>query len=116
MTIQADVILAGIAVADIEAAIGWYGNLLGRKHDDRPMKEAAEWRLAKGGSIQLVLDKERAGRSMTTIAVSDIDKLTADLGSRGVSTKAQTTSSGLYRFAQVRDPDGNLLTFAQKQS
>jgi predicted enzyme related to lactoylglutathione lyase len=110
------VILAGIAVADIEAAIGWYSNLLGRTHDERPMKEAAEWRLANGGGIQLVLDQERAGRSLATIAVSDVDELTAELGSRGVPAKAQTTSSGQYRLAQVRDPDGNVLTFAQKRS
>jgi catechol 2,3-dioxygenase-like lactoylglutathione lyase family enzyme len=116
MTIQADVILAGVAVADIEAAIGWYGKLLGRTHDERPMKEAAEWRLATGGSIQLILDKARAGKSMTTIAVSDIDKLVTDLGARGVTTKASAAGSGPYRLAQVQDPDGNLLTFSQKAS
>jgi catechol 2,3-dioxygenase-like lactoylglutathione lyase family enzyme len=53
---------------------------------------------------------------MATIAVSNIDEIVADLGSRGVSAKAQTTGSGAYRLAQVRDPDGNLLTFAQPQS
>jgi catechol 2,3-dioxygenase-like lactoylglutathione lyase family enzyme len=116
MTLKADVILAGVAVADIEAAIGWYGKLLGRTHDERPMQEAAEWRLASGGSIQLILDKERAGKSMTTIAVRDIEQLVTDLDARGVTTKASPPGSGMYRLAQVRDPDGNLLTFAQKQT
>jgi catechol 2,3-dioxygenase-like lactoylglutathione lyase family enzyme len=114
MTIKADGILAGVAVADIEAAIGWYGQLLGRNYDARPMKESAEWRIATGGAIQVILDKDRAGKSMTTIAVADIDKLVADLGSRGVTTKASAKGDGPYRLAQVRDPDGNLLTFSQK--
>jgi uncharacterized protein YndB with AHSA1/START domain/predicted enzyme related to lactoylglutathione lyase len=112
---KTETILAGIAVANIEDAIGWYGRVFGRNFDDRPMKEAAEWRLTQGGSLQLVLDKERAGKSMVTIGVSDIDELAADLQSKGLEAKAGGTPSGKFRLAQIRDPDGNLLTFAQDQ-
>jgi catechol 2,3-dioxygenase-like lactoylglutathione lyase family enzyme len=115
MTIKADLVLSAVAVADIESAIGWYGKLLGRDYDSRPMKEAAEWTLADGGGIQLVWDRQRAGKSMTTIGVPDIEQLVADLGSRGITTQATPRSSSPFRLAQVTDPDGNLLTFAQKQ-
>jgi len=112
---KTEAILAGVATADIEAAIRWYTTLLGRDHDDRPMKEAAEWRLASGGGIQLVEDRDRAGKSMVTIGVADIGKLVSDLASRGVEAKATPPGQGPFRLAQVSDPDGNLLTFAQDQ-
>lgn len=115
MTLKADKVLAAVAVADIEAAIGWYGKLIGRNCDERPMKEAAEWQLASGGSLQLVSDPARAGKSIATIGVSDIDTLVADLNASGIKAEATPPSSSMFRLAQVRDPDGNLLTFSQRQ-
>lgn len=112
MTIEA--ILAGVAVADIEAAIPWYERLLGKKYDERPMKEAASWQLASGGGIQLILDAARAGKSMVTISVADIDGLVADLRGRGVDTRA-SEPGGPFRLAQLLDLEGNLLTFAEDQ-
>jgi catechol 2,3-dioxygenase-like lactoylglutathione lyase family enzyme len=112
---KTEAILAGVATADIEAAIRWYTTLLGRGHDERPMNEAAEWRLANGGGIQLVQSRDRAGKSMVTIGVADIEKLVDDLASRGVETQATARGQGPYRLAQVTDPEGNLLTFSQDQ-
>jgi hypothetical protein len=37
------------------------------------------------------------------------------LASRGVDAKATAPGQGPFRLAQVSDPDGNLLTFAQDQ-
>lgn len=36
-------VLAGIAVADFDAAVSWYERLLGRPADDLPMGGLAEW-------------------------------------------------------------------------
>jgi catechol 2,3-dioxygenase-like lactoylglutathione lyase family enzyme len=115
LTMKIDKTLAAVAVREIDTAIDWYANLLGRRYDDRPMSEAAEWRLADGGGIQLVLDQERAGRSMVTLGVRNLDDVVSDLASRGVVVQATAPGSGPFRLAQLRDPDGNLLTFSQDQ-
>jgi predicted enzyme related to lactoylglutathione lyase len=112
---KAKQVLAAIAVGDIDQAIAWYGKLFGRPCDERPMKEAAEWMLSPGGGIQLVLSNENTGRSMVTLGVSDIESLVSELESRGIETAATAPGEGRFRIAQVRDPEGNLLTFAQDQ-
>lgn len=106
-------IYAAVAVADIERSITWYSNLFGRKFDDRPMKEAAEWRLTSGGGVQLVLDDKRAGRSRATLGLHDLDRTVEDAKARGIELVPLDVSSGPFKLAQVTDPDGNVLTFAQ---
>jgi len=110
---QTQNILGAIAVADIERAIAWYSKLFGRKVDDRPMKEAAEWRLTQGGGVQLVLDPTRAGRSMLTVGLGDLDEAIEETRTRGIELKRLDVTTGPYSLAQVADPDGNVLTFAQ---
>jgi predicted enzyme related to lactoylglutathione lyase len=107
-------IYAAVSVADIEASIAWYGRLFGRNVDERPMREAAEWRLTDGGGVQLVLDQKRAGKSMVTVGVSDLDAVIKDCETAGVQAKRMNTGSGPFLLAQVSDPDGNVLTFAQR--
>jgi predicted enzyme related to lactoylglutathione lyase len=112
---QAKQVLAAVAVGDIEKAVTWYGKLFGRPCDERPMKEAAEWMLSSGGGVQLVLSKENKGRSMVTLGVHDIEALASEVKSRGIETNVTAPGEGRYRLAQVKDPDGNVLTFAQDQ-
>jgi predicted enzyme related to lactoylglutathione lyase len=109
-----EIVYAAVSVADIEASIDWYAKVFGRPFDERPMKEAAEWKLGAGG-VQLVLDRERAGKSMVTIGVADIEALVAELGERGIQATATAPGEGPFRLAQLKDADGNQLTFAQDQ-
>lgn len=104
-------VLAGLAVADIDAALAWYGRLLGRPADDVPMREAAEWNVTEGGSIQLVLDVDRAGTSQLALGVDDLDAHVALLAERGFPLEAIET--GMFRIATITDPEGNTVTFAQ---
>lgn len=106
-------VLAGIAVADTDAARAWYERLLGRPADDLPMHEAAEWHLVGGGSIQVALDPDRAGRSTVTLAVDDLDAHVVALSARGLDAAATDTASGLFRIATITDPEGNAINFAQ---
>lgn len=72
----------------------------------------AEWIVSDGGGLQLVLDGRRAGKALATIGVDDAEKLAAELRGRGLEA-ALAPQSGRYRLVQVKDPDGNQLTFAQ---
>lgn len=106
-------VLAGVAVADMEAARSWYERLLGRPADSVPMPSLAEWSLVGGGGIQLSVDPERTGTSAVTIGVDDIDAHVAGLAERGLTLDAVDTASGMFRIATATDPDGNSITFAQ---
>lgn len=106
-------VLAALAVADIEAARTWYERLLGRPADDVPMAEAAEWLVTEAGSIQLVQNAERAGNSLVTLSVEDVDELVAAVAGRELDLAAADTPSGMFRIASITDPEGNVITFAE---
>jgi len=107
-------VLGVVAVADIERAIAYYERLLGRPFDERPMRAAAEWKLSSGGSIQVVHDPERAGKSMITIGIGDADALVRDLATRDIRAEV-ASPGGDFRLVQIKDVDGNQLTFAEDQ-
>jgi hypothetical protein len=44
-----DAVMAGIAVANYEAALSWYESLLGRPADELPMEGLAEWHFPRPG-------------------------------------------------------------------
>jgi predicted enzyme related to lactoylglutathione lyase len=113
---NAQTIYAAIAVADIERSIAWYSKLFGRNVDQRPMKETAEWLFTGGGGVQLVLDGKRAGKSIATVGLVDLDRTTEDVKARGIELEPLDTGSGPFLLAQVTDPDGNVLTFAQPRT
>ncbi len=48
--------------------------------------------------------------------VDDLDRHVAELKERGVAVGAIETQPGLYRRAEVADPEGNKITFAQALS
>jgi predicted enzyme related to lactoylglutathione lyase len=107
-------VLAGLAVADVDSALGWYERLLGRPADVRPMEGLAEWHFSESGVIQLVEDAERAGRSLPTLSVDDLNRELAGLRERGLDpgTMDDTTSDKVL-FATVTDPDGNAITLVE---
>lgn len=97
----------------MERALVWYERLFGRPADGRPTPELAEWRLARGGGVQLVFDPVRAGRTAVTLAVEDMDALAADLAERGVEPRPGPPGAGHHRQAHLTDLDGNVITFAE---
>ena len=104
--------LAGVAVSRLPQAAAWYRRLFDRKPDTQPMDGLVEWGFPDGGWIQLYEDEGRAGRSSVTLVESDLDARLADLARKGIELlSSSSTEQG--RIAIVRDPDGNLVVFAQ---
>jgi hypothetical protein len=60
-----------------------------------------------GGWLYIVRDAERAGRTTVAMAVSDINKVTAGLEARGVTTGPIQEQGHPGWKAVVPDPDGN---------
>ena len=106
-----DNVLASVAVKDLDKAVLWYAELLG-KPGNRPMPEVAEWTFARGGALQVYRLPERAGSGSFTLAVSDIEEQVQKLLSMHVDVSQRSTNKRV-KTVMVRDPDGNHLAFAQ---
>ena len=104
--------LAGIAVRNLDASIGWYEKLLDRSPDARPMDGLAEWQFSAGGWMQIFQDDKRAGFSSITLAEDDLGTLLKRLREAGIEV-GPTTTSKLVKTAIIKDPDGNQVVFAQ---
>jgi catechol 2,3-dioxygenase-like lactoylglutathione lyase family enzyme len=106
-----DNVLAGVAVRDLDAAARWYEQLLGHA-GHRPMKEVAEWRLPRGGCLQVFADAGRAGKSSVTLVVGNMEEQLARLEALQVPI-GKTTTTEAVKTAIVSDPDGNQVVFAE---
>jgi catechol 2,3-dioxygenase-like lactoylglutathione lyase family enzyme len=104
---------AGIAVADLVAALGWYERLLGRPADMFPNENEAVWQLTDTGLIYVVRDSARAGGALLTLIVDDLDEQLADLAGRGLTEDAIEGLAGVGRKAVITDPEGNTIAFAE---
>jgi catechol 2,3-dioxygenase-like lactoylglutathione lyase family enzyme len=111
-------IVAIVPVADVEAAIRFYGETLGlelqERRDDLPENREAEFKAGQG--TLLVYESVGAGKSRHTVAgfrVDDVDATVATLRERGVEFEEydlpEIKTEGDVRAAWCRDPDGNLL-------
>jgi catechol 2,3-dioxygenase-like lactoylglutathione lyase family enzyme len=103
-------LFAGLRVRDFHAARGWYEQLLGEPalfpHDTE-----AVWTLAEHRSVYVVEQADRAGASVATIFVDDLDAHMAAIAARGLEPDEIETYSNGVRKAVYRDPDGNELGF-----
>jgi catechol 2,3-dioxygenase-like lactoylglutathione lyase family enzyme len=109
---RVDVVFACLAVAELDPALSWYERLLGRVPDLIPNAQEAAWQLAPGGWIYVVCDPPRAGHSVVTLIVGDLDRLLADLGGRGIAC-GRVEHLEAARKAYIVDPAGNTIAFAQ---
>ena len=103
---------AGLAVTEYAAAYEWYVRLLGRGADMFPHEKESVWRLTPTSSIYVVEDQERAGSSLVTLALDDLDAYERRLRD-GEIPFTEETDGGAPRRLVVRDSDGNTLTFFQ---
>ncbi len=112
-----DIVMAGIAVADFDAAVPWYERLLGRGADDLPMDGLAEWRLRETGGIQVIHDANRAGSALLTLSVDDLEAHVAGLEERGLTPSAiDDKTSDKVLIATIADPEGNAITLVEQRS
>ena len=106
-------VLSGLAVRDVDAASEWMARLIGRPADARPMDGLADWHLTPHGTLQLVLDPDRAGGSMVTLHVPDIAAARTGLAERGLDLHYDDSTSTKVKFGQLFDPDGNSITIVE---
>jgi predicted enzyme related to lactoylglutathione lyase len=107
-------VYAVMSTAEIGRAHEWYARLFGRASDHHPMAGLYEWRFPNGG-VQLVADAARAGRSLLTVVVGGLDDAHHEMQTRDL-VLAPATGGDFAAVAQIADPDGNRITFAEPRT
>ena len=105
--LTAEVLFAGVAVRDLGRAAEWYGRLLGRPADIVVNQDEVMWRLARTAWLYLVVRPDRAGRSLVTVAVTDLGATVAAVAAAGVAVGAAEAVGDAGLKAVATDPDGN---------
>lgn len=103
-----------VATKDFDAAIEFYGNVLGlpesKRWGDMPGVEF------KTGNLTIAVMQSdafglefRANNHPIEFRVDDVAEARADLESRGIAFEGETLDSGVCHQAFFSDPDGNAL-------
>ena len=108
-------IYTALLTADLAAAEGWYAKLLGRGPDHRPMDTLVQWEFFDHGGLMLSTSDEIAGRGVIFLYVDDVAAERRRLQGLGI-VLGDDIEGDYSTLAQVRDPDGNLLTLATPPS
>jgi predicted enzyme related to lactoylglutathione lyase len=108
-----EVLFASVPVADLQSSMGWYERLFGRAADIVPNMNEVMCCVAGNGWVYVIEDLRRAGRTVVTISVSDLDHFVTDLASREITVGPIEAVGDAGRKANVVDADGNLISWIQ---
>jgi len=108
-------IYTALLTADLGEAEHWYTKLLGRGPDHRPMDTLVQWELFDQAGLMLSSSKEIAGRGVMFLYVDDVAAERRRLQNLGI-VLGDDIKGDYSTLAQVRDPDGNLITLATPPS
>jgi len=100
-------------IADHELGVAWYSDLFGREPDRRPMEGSAEWQLTPTSAVMVYDDADAPGGGSIILGVNDLNTEATELYEREIVLEPHTVPSGQFRLAELADPSGNTVTFAQ---
>ena len=105
-------LISVIPASDFAASLAWHQTLFGQP-DEVPMEGMAEWEVSPGAWLQLDGSSEgNMGPAAVVIGVEDVSAARAALQQANI-TAGEIADYGFVRVCDVRDPDGNRLSFAQ---
>jgi catechol 2,3-dioxygenase-like lactoylglutathione lyase family enzyme len=107
-------LFAGVAVSDFDSAVAWFERLLGEPATFKANDSDWVWDLAEHRSIYVQRRPERAGYSMVTIFLDDLDDLDGFVESaavRGIHPETQEKYGNGVRKVIYLDPEGNEIGF-----
>lgn len=108
-------IYASLLAADLGASERWYTKLFGRGPDHRPMESLIHWELFDHGGLMISSSAEIASKGVAFLYVDDIAAERSRLKDGGIIL-GEDIAGDYSTLAQVRDPDGNLITLASPPS
>jgi hypothetical protein len=104
-------LFAGICVSDLEVATDWYVRLLGDQPSFLPNDTEAVWELAEQRSIYIKLQPEKAGYSVVTFFVDDLNERVVEIAERGIEPSQREAYENGVQKVLYCDPDGNEVGF-----
>jgi catechol 2,3-dioxygenase-like lactoylglutathione lyase family enzyme len=110
-----DKIYPSLLAVDLAAAEDWYTRLLGRGPDHRPMATLLHWELSGHAGLMLSSSEEIASRGAVFLYVDDLPAERRRLQELGIAL-GEDNQGDYSTLAQVRDPDGNVITLASPPS
>jgi catechol 2,3-dioxygenase-like lactoylglutathione lyase family enzyme len=108
-------IYPALLTADLAAAESWYTKLLGRAPDHRPMDTLVQWELSDQCGLMLSTSDEIAGKGVMFLYVDNLPAERRRLQGLGIAL-GDDMPGDYSTLAQLRDPDGNLITLATPPS
>jgi catechol 2,3-dioxygenase-like lactoylglutathione lyase family enzyme len=103
---------AGVPVTDLDASIDWYTRFFGRPEDFRAGDEVL-WEVTERATLFIEPNATQAGTGRITLSVTGLNELLEELASRGIGHEPIETYANGVRHANVPDPDGNAIAFAE---
>lgn len=110
---ERDLLFAGVAVTEFDAAVTWFARLFGRPADIIVKDDEVMWRIADAAWLYVLEDAARAGHALVSIAVPDLNATTVEIVGRGIAEPHREVVPGAGRKATFTDPDGNAVTFIE---
>ncbi|MGA7671625.1 MAG: VOC family protein, partial [Nitrolancea sp.] len=107
---------ACLIVTNRDQATEWYERFFGRPPNFLPNDNEAVWQVAQTASVYVLADSERAGHSVVTLVVDDLDASLAEIASRGIMPGPIEDITGAGRKSTTRDPDGNEVALVELNS
>ena len=108
-----EVLFASVPVADLKVATPWYEGVFRRPPDIVPNDNEVMWQVAGNGWLYVIQDAKRAGSTLVTISVSDLDQFVGDLAERGISTGPIEAVGDAGRKSVAVDEDGNAISWIE---
>jgi catechol 2,3-dioxygenase-like lactoylglutathione lyase family enzyme len=103
-------VFVGVPVPNYASARTWYEQFFGRPPDAVHKEDEAVWQVTTTGLTYIVADRQRAGRGLVLIAVSDLERCLAELAGRGLEIPPTENVGSEPMKAVFHDPDGNTIT------
>lgn len=108
-----EILFASVPVSDLHSSLDWYERLFGRPPDVVPNEDEVMWHVAGTGWLYVIQDVERAGKTVVTVSVSDLEQFVVDLERRGISVGPVESHTDAGRKVDVQDPDGNVISWIE---
>ena len=108
-----EVLFASVPVANLEAAVPWYESLFGRAPDIVPNENEVMWRVTESGWLYVIWDSERAGQTVVTISVADLERSVEELAGRGLRPGPIEAVGEAGRKSTSVDLDGNAISLIE---
>ena len=107
-----DKVYAHLSCTDLNRSTDWFGKLFGRPPDARPMDGLVEWHHGNSAGFQVFAEPSNAGHGTLTLIVTGLRDEHARLLGAGLEP-GDLEPADTASLVRLRDPDGNLVVFAQ---